>query len=383
MPEGFTESSPETAIKPVFLVDRSVFLSYSAYIRRILVGLSSGAARESALVCPSCTDSQTILCPSVERIEHPALRLPIFWSQNRKILLDRLLRFKPTILHTFSPGQVHLAKWLSKQLQLPFVVTCHENPSRWSCFKNPIHHAARVIAPSKPIADRLAETSLGLQTRIEQIHIGSFVEDQCSCFSRGGDVASLIAVHRLSSLKIFVPFLNAVRHLVLDGFEVMVALMGTGKAEKAIRAHIRKLGLTSVVTVVPPIRPMRSVLGGADVYLHLSDSGVFDAQLLEAMAVGLAVVGVPETTSGLLHNGQTAAFWDSHDELNIYGCLKNVLGQHEKSRQLAQNAQSHLRNHNSVSRMVDKLMNTYIQAQKCHKQSLKTPDETPAPQTAQ
>ncbi|RKY14304.1 MAG: hypothetical protein DRP52_00390 [Planctomycetota bacterium] len=378
MSEGFTESYPETVIRPVFLVDRSVFLSYSAYIRRILVGLSSGTARVSALVCPACTDPQAILCPSVERIEHPTLRLPIFWSQNRKVLLDQLLRFKPTILHTFYPGQVHLAHWLSKQLQLPFVATCHKKSSRWSCFERTIHHAAKIVAPSKPIADHLAETSPGLKGRIERIHIGSFVEDHCSCFSRGGDVASLIAVHPLSSLKIFAPFLNAVRHLVLDGFEVMVAIMGVGKAEKAIRAHIRKLGLTSVVTVVPPIRPMRSVLGGADVYLHLSDSGAFDAQLLEAMAVGLAVVGVPETTSGLLHDSQTAAFWDSHDELNIYGCLKNVLGQREKSRQLAQNSQAYLRNHNSVSQMVDKLTNTYIQAQQHHKQSLKPPDETPA-----
>ena len=378
MPEGFTESSLETVVRPVFLVDRSVFLSYSAYIRRILVGLSSGTARVSALVCPACTDPQAILCPSVERIEHPALRLPIFWSQNRKILLDRLLRFKPTILHTFYPGQVHLAKWLSKQLQLPFVVTCHKNPSRWSYFQKSLPHADRVIAPSKTIADHLAKTSSGLQTRIEQIHIGSFVEDECSCFSRSVSVASLIAVHPLDSLKLFIPFLNAVRHLVLDGFEVMVAIMGTGRAEKAIRAHIRKLGLTSVVTVVPPIRPIQSVLSGADVYLHLSDSGVFDAQLLEAMAVGLAVVGVPETTSGLLHDGQTAAFWDWRDELNIYGCLKNVLSQREKSRQLAQNAQAHLRANYSVSRMVDKLMSTYTQTQQSRKQALKPAEETSA-----
>ena len=104
---------------------------------------------------------------------------------------------------------------------------------------------------------------------------------------------------------------------------------------------------------------------------------------LPAMAVGLAVAGSPETTSGLLHENQTAAFWDPQDELNIYGCLKNVLGKREQSRRLAQNAQSHLRAHHSVSRMVDKLMNTYIEAQQCHRQSLKTPDETPATQTAQ
>ncbi|MHC5018488.1 MAG: hypothetical protein ACYTFP_08030 [Planctomycetota bacterium] len=82
MPEGFTEPSLETTVRPVFLVDKSVFQSYSAYIRTILVGLS-GTAGASALVCPSGTDPQAILCPSVEHVEHPALRLPIFWSQNR------------------------------------------------------------------------------------------------------------------------------------------------------------------------------------------------------------------------------------------------------------------------------------------------------------
>ena len=378
MSEGFTESFSETAVRPVFLVDRSVFLSYSAYIRRVLVGLA-GTSYAAALVCPSGMDPHAILCPSVKRIEHPALRLPIFWNQNRKILVESLLRFKPTILHTFLPGQVHLAYWLSKKLQIPYVVTCHKNISHRNCFEISIRHAAKVIAPSKPIADSLAQKCSYIQDRIEQIHIGGFVEDKCSCFSRGGHVASLIAVHPLNSVKIFVPFFNAVRHLVLDGFDVMVAIMGTGKAEKAIRAHIRKLGLTSIVTVVPPIRPIRSVLRGADIYLHLSDSGKFNAQLLEAMTVGLAVVGVQEETSGLLIEGETAVFWDPQDELNIYGCLKNMLGKREQSKHLAEKAQAHLRANHSVSRMVDKLMNTYIEAQQWHKQFLKTKDQTSVP----
>ena len=382
MPEGFTESSTETVIRPLFLVDEPVFLFYSAYIRRLLVGLT-GTARATALVCPSGIDSQTILCPSVERIEHPALQLPIFWHQNRKILMDHLLRFKPTILHAFSPGQAHLARWLANQLQLPYIVTTHKALSRRSRLHRSLHHAAKVIAPSQPIADGLSQKSSSLESLVERVNIGCFVEDQCSCFSRSENVASLIAVHPLNSLKLFMPFLNAVRHLVLDGLEVMVGIMGTGRAEKAIRAHIRKLGLTSMITVIPPIRPMHHILSGADIFIHLSDSRSFDAQLLEAMAVGLAVAGSPETTSGLLQDGQTAAFWDGQDELNIYACLKNLLGQREKSRQLAQNAQAHLRAYHSVSQMVEKLTTTYIEAQQCHKESLKTPDETPAPQQAQ
>ena len=376
MPEQLTESSPEMPVKPVFLVDRPVFLDYASYIRRILVGLT-GTAHASAVVCPATVDAGMILCPGVEPIDHPALRLPIFWSQNRRILLDRLERFKPTLLHTFCPGQIHLTQWLSQQLQLPYVVTYHKNPSYKGRFETCIHHAAKVIAPSKTIADDLAKKHPRLKAQIESIHIGSFVEDQCCCFSRSGNVASLIVAHPLNSVKLFEPFLNAVRHLVLDGFEMMVAIMGKGKGEKAIRNCVRKLGLTSIVTVVPPIRPIRNVLRGADIYVYLSDKQYFDAQLLEAMSVGLAVVGAPEKTSGLMIEGQTAAFWDPEDELNIYGCLKTMLGQRDESRRLALNAQQHLRQHNSVSGMVDRLMNTYIEAQQWYKQNRKVTEQTP------
>lgn len=376
MPEQITESSPEAPVRPVFLVDRAVFLDYASYIRRILVGLT-GTAHASAVVCPGTVDAGMILCPGVEQIEYPALRLPIFWHQNRNILLDRLERFKPTILHTFCPGQIHLTHWLSTQLQLPYVVTYHKDPAHKWRFERCIHHAVKVIAPSKTIADDLAKKHPRLQERIESIHIGSFVEDQCCCFSRSGNVASLIVAHPLNSVKLFEPFLNAVRHLVLDGYEVMVAIMGKGKAEKAIRNYVRKLGLTSIVTVVPPIRPIRNVLRGADIYVYLSDKHYFDAQLLEAMSVGLAVVGAPEKASGLMVDGQTARFWDPQDELNIYGCLKTMLGQRDESRRLALNAQAHLRQHNSVSGMVDRLMNTYMEAQQWYKQNRKATEQTP------
>lgn len=376
MPEQIIESSSEMPVKPVFLVDRAVFLDYGPYIRRILVGLA-GTAHASAVVCPPTVDAGMILCPGVEQIEYPALQLPIFWRQNRKILLDRLERFKPTILHTFCPGQIHLTHWLSKELQLPYVVTYHKNPLHKGRFETCIHHAAKVIAPSKTIADDLVKKHPHSKTRIESIHIGSFVEDQCCCFSRSGNVASLMVAHPLNSVKLFEPFLNAVRHLVLDGHEVMVAMMGKGKAERAIRTYVRKLGLTSIVTVVPPIRPIRNVLRGADIYVYLSDKHYFDAQLLEAMSVGLAVVGTPEKTSGLMMDGQTAAFWDPADELNIYGCLKTLLGQRDQSRRLAMNAQAHLRQHNSVCGMVDRLMNTYIEAQQWYKQNQKMTEQIP------
>ena len=375
MPEGNNGVS-DSSLRPVFLVDSDSCQLYSSYIRRILVGLT-GTAHASALVCPSTVNAETILCPSVDWIEHPTLRLPIFWYQNRRILLERLARFKPTVLHAFYPGQVRLVHWLSRQLGVPYVLTMHRPATKWFHFKKPIRHAVRLIAPSESIADHLQQSWPGLSESIEHIHVGCFVEDSCRCFSRSNDIPSLIAIQPLDDMAIFTPFLNAIRHLVLDGFDLMVAIMGKGRKEKAVRRQIRDLGLSSVVTVLPPMRPIRAILSGADIYLHMEDTGGFDARLTEAMAVGLAVAGVPEKNSGLLHDGKTACFWDGTDELSIYGCLKKRLGQQAETRQLAVNGQAHLRQHNSVSRMVDKLIETYFDAQQWYKEHHKELEEEP------
>lgn len=356
----------ETLVRPVFLVDKDVYLNYASYIRRILVGLT-GTAHASAMVCPGDVDAESILCPSVERYEHPALRLPIFIAQNRRILLERLNRFKPTVLHTFYPGQIRLAAWLSEQLDIPYVITFHQPVSKWMRYESPIRCASRLISSSDVIAEQLLQKWPVFSEKIDRINVGGFVEDTSSCFSREGDIASLITVQPLNHFKTFELLLNAVRHLVLDGFELMLAIIGSGSAESLIRRHIRKLGLAPVVTLVPPMRRVQSLLAGADIYLHLQDTGRFDAVLMEAMGVGLAVAGCPQTASGLLIDGQTAALWDPKDELNIYACLKQLLGQRETARQLALNGQQLLRRNNSVSRMVDKLMESYTLAQQSYK----------------
>jgi glycosyltransferase involved in cell wall biosynthesis len=361
--------SNESPLRPVFILDRGVFLSYAAYIRRILVGLA-GTSQASAMVCPSDVEVETVLYPSVEWIEHPALRLPIFWNQNRRILIEKLARFKPTVLHAFHPGLVPLTSKIADELQIPYIVTFHGEPARWMHLENQTCGAVRLIAPSEFIAHRLEKKWPALKSRIERIHVGTFVEDRCGCYSRPAGIPSLIAMHPLNKVKVFLPLLNAIRHLVLDGHEVFVALMGSGPAEKAIRSHVRQLGLSSVVTIVPPIRPVRNILNGADIYLHIEDTGRFDAQLLEAMAAGLGVIGGPDRTTGLL-NEQNSTLWDPKDELSIYAGLRKILMDKDQTRRIASETQARLRLNYSVSRMVDRLIETYLDAQRFYRENCK------------
>ena len=361
-----SEVDTGTVVRPVMLVDEGVYRNYAIYLRRILVGLG-GTAHASAVVCPGDIDTSVVICPTVEKIEYPSLRLGIFKPTNQRLLLERLGRFKPTLIHAFSPGQVDLAAFLSEMLEIPFVITFHGCPGRWTRHSNAVNQAACVLAPSKVLIERAAAAYPALCGRIEHVPIGSYVEEMCACFSRADRPASLIAVHPLEDIRRFEPLLGAVRHLALDGYELMLVLMGTGKAERAIRRQIRAMGLTPAVTIVPPMRPLRTVLAGADVFLHLKDCGQFNAQMLEAMGVGLAVAGVPDQTSGLLTDGQTAALWDGADELSIYGCLKRLLDQRDTARRLALNGQAFLQQQCGVSCMVDKVLAVYTESQQQYK----------------
>ena len=360
------DSLTEPVVRPVLLVDEGVYRSYTVYLRRILVGLAD-TAHASALVCPGDIDTSVVDCPTVELFEYPTLRLSLFKSLNRRILLERLERFKPTVLHTFSPGQIELAAFLSEALEVPLVVTFHGHRGHWNHRAKAMLQAARVLAPSAVLAERAAMLYPTLRERIELVPVGSYVEDTCVCFSHVHRPASLIAVHPFEDARLFEPLLGAVRHLALDGCELVLALMGVGPAERAIRRQIRAMGLSPRVALVPPMRPLRTVLEGADVFLHLKDRGLFNAQLIEAMSVGLAVAGVADQTGGLLIDGQTATLWDGADELSIYAGLKRLLNQREVARQFALNAQAFLQHHCSVSGMIDKTLAAYIAAQQQYK----------------
>jgi len=361
---GQTQKEQASAVRPALLIDRQTYRNYAVYLRRILVGLA-GTAHASAVVCPGDIDVSAVICPTVEQIEYPALRLGIFRSANRRVLLERLLRFKPTVIHAFYPGQTELADFLSVALQTPFVVTVHGQPTGWRLSRQHqnMQNAAKIIAPSESMAGRIAAAWPSLRDRIELVAIGSYVEDECACFSKKSGPASLIAVEPLDDIRLFEPLLGAVRHLILDGCELMLVLMGTGKAERAIRRQIRLMGLANAVTIVPPMRPLRTVLSGADVFLHLKDRGLFNVQLLEAMGVGLAVAGAADPTTGLLTEGQTAMLWDAADELSIYGCLKRLLGQPDAARRLAMNGQTLLQRQCGVSCMIDRTLEVYLAAQ--------------------
>ncbi len=359
-PNSASASAP--AVRPVLLVDRDTFRSFADPLKHLLMGLAE-ESMPSALVCPADSVTSPVICPSVELMRHPMFNIPLLWIQNRKFLYDRLAKFSPTILHCLCDSKLKLTKQIAQQFSIPYVASFN---TEMGFFKHPVSfdHCGAMIASSQAIAEHLDDRYKNMNERIEQINVGIFVDDKCACFSVPDRITSLITVKALDSVTHYEPLLSAIRHLAIDGYEFVYAIIGEGPAERNIHGLIKALGLNQVVTVIPHIDPIEAVFSSADIYIDPFTSKKFNTYLLEAIGAGMAIAASQDTIEDILVEDQTAVLFDRTDELAIYTTLQKLLDKKEFAKQIAQRAQRQLARGHSVSIMVETFIDIYKKTQK-------------------
>jgi len=239
---------------------------------------------------------------------------------------------------------------------------------RWSKLSVSSRRCAKIIVPAKSIAANIARVRPRLAERIKQINIGTFVEQQCTCFHNLSRLACLVVAHPMDNTDEYENLFSAVRHLVIDGYEFMMVVIGDGKAETKMRKLLDALGLMQVVTIVPALRPWRPVLAAGDIFVQPLPNNSFNPLLLEAMSIGSAVAGCKGGVDDLIIEDKTAVVFDPTDELSIYGCLQGLLNKREYARQIAKNAQKHLKENHSVSHMISATLKTLCEAKQWYRE---------------
>jgi glycosyltransferase involved in cell wall biosynthesis len=224
-------------------------------------------------------------------------------------------------------------------------------------------HCAKIIVPAESIGANIAEVYPRFAERIEQINVGTFVGESSGCFCEVSRLAIMVMAHPLDNANEFENLFGAVRHLVIDRYEFMFVVTGGGRAERGLRRLLAALDLLQIVTIVPRLKPWRSVLAAGDIFIRPVASASFNPLLLEAMSVGAAVAGCKGGVDDLIIEDQTAVVFDPDDELSIYGSLQRLFNRREWARQLARGAQEYLRENHTVSNMISSTLRTYREAQ--------------------
>jgi len=357
-----TKTIEKKLLRPALIVSAETISEYSIFLKHLLVGLVDESI-PVALVCPANCDLGSVVPPSVQVIRYPAFNLPLLRRQNRRRLVEQLSDFKPTVLHCLCQSEAPLARQLAWQLDLPYLLMVNSLQKRFGRLFISSSRCAKIIVPAESISANVAKLYPAFTERIKRINIGTFASETSSCFREPRWLASMVTTHPLNNESDFENLFGAVKHLAIDGYEFMLVITGGGRAEKQVWKLLTARGLSQIVTIVPRLEMLRSVLAAGDIFIQPQPSNTFNPLLLEAMSVGAAVAACKGGVDDLIIEDKTAVVFDPADELSIYGTLQRLFDRRELAQQIAAAAQQHLRENYTVSNMISSTLQAYDDAQ--------------------
>ena len=345
----------------MLILDADAFRRNSIFLEHFFVALTDESI-QTAMICPPDCDTSAILSPTIDIITHPACQIPLLlWRFNRDRIMERIEKFVPTVLHCIGREQISLTRRIARTYKVPYLLSMRGMDKFHSAdVADPL--CAGIVVPCASIRDHVARAYPTLVARIEQIETGAFVEDTCVCFSKPQRLPSMVVVRPLNHAKDFEPLFYALKHLAVDRHEFVAAIIGSGKAESQVRKMVREMGLSQIVNIVPNFNLLRAVFTESDIYIQPRPLNAFSVPLLEAMSVGMAVASCKGGVDDLIIEDRTAVLFNPDDHLSIYATLQQLLDDRTGAQQLAISAQSYLRQHHRVSKMMTGIITAYRNA---------------------
>jgi glycosyltransferase involved in cell wall biosynthesis len=358
-----SELEPEAPKPPrvAIIASRRTLAEYPSYLKHLLVGLVDESV-PVILACPPVGGADSIVPPAIEVIRHPAIDITLMQHYNLHLLLNRVRKFRPQIIHCLCETSASSARWLARNLNIPYLLNINSIPSRWSGISFSPTRCANIIVPSKIIADRFKAAHSKFTDCVRQINIGTFVDDSTACFMHPEHLPGIVVALSSDDTAGINNLLQAFHHLTVDGRQFIVAIIASSKQEGPLWKQIRSLDLLGSVTIVPRPLGLYSAGSAADIFIAPRPSGRFNMLLLTAMSAGSAVAASKGGIDDLIIEDKTAFTFNPDDQLSVYNCLKRLFDRPDEARQLAESAQQYLRQNHNVSGMVAATIALYRQA---------------------
>jgi len=181
---------------------------------------------------------------------------------------------------------------------------------------------------------------------------------------------NIVSVGRLITVKGFCYGIEAIRQLVISGFEdIQYFIVGSGELESDLQKQIENLGLKSHVKLMgsKSQEEIIEIMSQSDVFLHpaiTDNDGRQEAQglvLQEAQAMEMAVVatrtgGIPD---GVIEN-ETAILVEEKDSVAIANALKKFIEDKELTSRFGKKGRKYVEKHFDITNLNERLVELYL-----------------------
>jgi len=255
----------------------------------------------------------------------------------------------------FGNSGSNTAMLAARLARVPFSLTCHgielNDPARYR-LREKVASARFVVCVSQFGKSRLMfECPPEHWPKIHVVRCGLQFGETAEPDGPRGDGREILCVARLSPEKAHLVLLEALDILYKEGVEPKCTLVGDGPMRAEVEAHVRALGLESVVTFAGALEPADVADHYRSAYLVVlaSFSEGVPVVLMEAMAHGLPVVvtrvgGVPE----LVEDGVTGRVVSPGDAEGLAAALRHVLDDPERAAAMGQRGRGVVRDRFNV-----------------------------------
>lgn len=274
------------------------------------------------------------------------------------------------IIHANTRVSALLAAMLSRNLRIPYLVTCHGffRPHLWR--KTLPLWGKRVIAISEQVKEHLVNDFHLAPERVrliyngiasEKLKEGSFRYSEAGeAISReikkslglnNGPVVGIIA--RLSEVKGHRYLIQAMQEIIRDLPQVQLLIVGDGREKNHLIQQVRDAGVEKNIIFKTSVENTETVLAAMDLYVSPSLQEGLGLSLMEAMAQGLAVVatdvgGIPN----LIQDGFNGSLVKVRDGHALACAIKRLLQDDQQVKLYGMNARQTIAANFSLEKMV-------------------------------
>ena len=360
---GGDESLPQQEPLVLLIAGQFEARGSCAYTLRLLEQLPSYGIRAEAI------------CSSAEQVPRAKRRsLPIHESRYLEFpLINRLVsgqvaaefgRLEPAMLHVQVRRMAWLGKRLAQVLEIPYVLTVHDFPTRGETLPCGDPWVRKIIAVSEAVRMVLREeTGLG-EELIEVIPSGVEIPDLPSLgrWDLAGRVPVIGTAGPLERVKGHHYFLDAARRVLDAGCRAEFVIAGAGREERNLRQLTLKLQIAEKVTFATHVRQYTEVLQALDIFVLPSLQQALGTVMIEAMALAKPVIAssVGGIYSVVKHN-QNGLLIPGRDPVALAEAIAQLLEHPEEAARLGAAAREQVAREFNVQRMTQQTANLYRQ----------------------